>query len=127
VLADEMLRDPHFATQVAETLGRPPTPASGVTVGSHSVFRGDVAGGSIDRSKRYHIGSMRFGGGGLTALIAVGLIAVSGSGAVAYTVFQELAAQAQTRPQERVEMITFLHLLPRHAEMPAACRGNKWP
>jgi hypothetical protein len=52
------------------------------------------------KSKRYHIGSMRFGGGGLTALIAVGLLAVSGSGAVAYTVFQELAAQALTRPQE---------------------------
>jgi hypothetical protein len=71
-----------------------------VTVGSHSVFRGDVAGGGIDRSKRYHIGSIRFGGGGLIALVAAGLIAVSGGGVVAYTVLQEPAEPGQGGSQE---------------------------
>jgi hypothetical protein len=97
VLADEMMRDPLFAARAAETLGMPQSQTSSVTVGSHSVMRGDVAGGSIDRSKRYHVGSMQFGGGGLTALIAVGLIAVGGGGTVAYTVLQEPAQQAQPR------------------------------
>ncbi len=87
VLADELMRDPDYAKRLASVLGRPqiPTQRSTVTVGGGSVVRGDVAGGNIDKSKRFHIGSIRFGGGGMTALIVAGLLGLGGGGAAIYS------------------------------------------
>jgi uncharacterized protein YndB with AHSA1/START domain len=39
----------------------------------------------------------------------------------------EVTLEAREGRRAAPKMITFLHLLPRHAEMPAACRDNKWP
>jgi hypothetical protein len=88
VLGDEMQRDPAFAASVAQHLGRPELRQSSVTLGTGNIVRGDVAGRDIDKSKRYHIGSIRFGGGGLTALIAIAVLGAGGGGVAAYNAIQ---------------------------------------
>jgi len=88
VLGDELHRDPEFAAAVARALGRPQVQQSSVTLGTRNVVKGDVAGGNIDKSKRYHIGSIRFGGGGLTALIAVAVLGAGGGGAAVYNAYR---------------------------------------
>lgn len=94
VLADELARDPGFAPALASALasapasalGRPATQTSSVTIGGRARIKGDVAGGNIDKSKRFHIGSIRFGGGGLSALIVAGLLGGGGAGYGIYNV-----------------------------------------
>lgn len=95
VLGDELARDPEFAAELARALGRPTTQISHVTLGGHSVVRGDVAGGNIDKSKRFRIGSVRFGGGGLTALILFVLASLVGAG---YGVYKVVAPKAGPPP-----------------------------
>lgn len=79
LLADEAARDPAFANALAAALGRP-SQVSSVQIGRQAQIKGDVAGGNIDKSRRYHIGSIRFGGGGLTALIVAALLGTGGAG-----------------------------------------------
>ena len=88
VLGDEMQRDPRSPPPWPSILGRPQVQQSGVRLGTGNIVKGDIAGRDIDKSKRYHIGSIRFGGGGLTALIAIAVLGAGGGGVAAYNAIQ---------------------------------------
>ena len=95
VIADEFVRDSRFAARVGAALDRPNSQTSAVALGAGSRLRGEVAGGNIDKSKQYHIGSIRFGTGGLTALIAVGVLAAGGGGVATTAAIQQSQSDKQ--------------------------------
>ncbi|MBB5918388.1 hypothetical protein BJY24_007300 [Nocardia transvalensis] len=80
VLTDEFTRDASFAQAVAGALGRPTAQLSSLTTGKHTSIHGDAAAGAIDKSRKFQIGSIHFGGGGLAAVIAILLIVGGGTG-----------------------------------------------